>query len=100
MTEKFIEYLAKLLKEPPYLLFIVIGAVFVVTSLTSQRNFNQTWIFFLYSVGGTILRYIERDIRKKHIKIRMAEDGKYSFLSFIEFNSIFSFTRLLEFDLI
>ena len=66
--EKFIDHLAKLLKEPPYLLFVFISAVFVITSLISQRYFDQTWIFFLYSVAGTMWRYIERDVRHNLLK--------------------------------
>ena len=60
---KFIENLSKLLKEPPYLIFIFIGAIFVIISLIFQRNLEQTWIFFLYAVGGTMWRYAERDFR-------------------------------------
>lgn len=59
--EKFIDQLAKLLKEPPYLLFVFISAILVIISIISQRFFDQTWTFFLYSIGGTIWRYIERD---------------------------------------
>jgi|SRR3989344_9383898 len=58
---KFIENLSKLLDKPPYLFLVFIGAVFTVISLVSRNYFEQTWIFFLYAVSGTIWRYIERD---------------------------------------
>ena len=61
--EKFIDNLAKILREPPYLLFIFIGGVFVVITLILQKNFEPVWTFFLYSVGGTIWRYAEKDIQ-------------------------------------
>ena len=60
--EKFIDNLAKLLKEPPYHLFLFIGSVFVLTTLIFQKNFEQTWTFFLYSIGGIMWRYAEKDI--------------------------------------
>lgn len=63
IVEKFIDNLAKLLKEPPYLIFIFIGSIFVVVSLIFQRNLDHAWIFFLYSVAGTMWRYAERDFR-------------------------------------
>lgn len=66
--EKFIDNLANLLKEPPYLLFLFIGAVVVFVSILSNRYFDQVWIFFLYSIGGTIWRYIERDFLKNVFK--------------------------------
>lgn len=69
--EKFIDRLAQLLREPPYLLFVFISAVFVITSLISQRYFDQTWTLFLYSVAGTMWRYIERDVRHNVLKENM-----------------------------
>ena len=66
--EKFIDQLAKILKEPPYLLFMFISAVFVIISLISQKYFDQTWIFFLYSVCGAMWRHITKDIRSNVIK--------------------------------
>lgn len=66
--EKFISQLAKLLKEPPYLVFLFVGAVLVVVSVVFGRYFEQIWIFFLYSTGGTVWRYIERDVRKNVLK--------------------------------
>jgi hypothetical protein len=61
--EKFIDKLAGLLKEPPYRQFAFIGAVFVVVSLILQRGYDQTWMFLIYSVAGTMWRYMERDVR-------------------------------------
>lgn len=66
--EKFIDNLAKLLKEPPYLLFLFVGTILVFVSILSNRYFDQVWIFFLYSIVGTICRYIERDVFKNVFK--------------------------------
>jgi len=66
--EKFIDNLAKILREPPYLIFLFIGAVLIFISILSGRHFEQVWIFFLYSIAGTIWRYIERDLRKNVLK--------------------------------
>lgn len=62
--EKFIDNLAKLLREPPYLIFLFISAVLVFVSILSNRYFEQVWLFFLYSTVGTIWRYIEKDVYK------------------------------------
>ncbi|NCO24956.1 hypothetical protein GW901_00315 [Candidatus Parcubacteria bacterium] len=62
--EKFIDNLANLLKEPPYLVFLFIGAVLVFVSILTNRYFEQVWLFFLYSIIGTIWRYIEKDVYK------------------------------------
>jgi hypothetical protein len=59
----FIESLERLIEKPPYLLFVFIGAVLVIISLITKYNLEKTWIFFLYSVGGTIWRYIEKDFQ-------------------------------------
>lgn len=60
--EKFIDNLAKILNEPPYLLFVFISVIFVIIALLTQKNFESTWRFFLYAVAGTIWRYAERDL--------------------------------------
>lgn len=60
--EKFIDNLTKLLKEPPYLVFLFIGALLVFISILSNRHFEQVWLFFLYSVIGTMWRHIEKDV--------------------------------------
>ena len=65
---KYVDKLSGLLKEPPYLLFVFIGAVFVFISLVLQESFEQTWTFFLYSAGGTMWRYVERDVRHNVLK--------------------------------
>lgn len=69
--KSFIGSLERLLDKPPYLIFVFIGAVFVVISMITKYSFEQIWLFFLYSTGGTIWRYIERDfiryIEKHHI---------------------------------
>lgn len=62
--EKFIDKLSSLLKEPPYLTFLFIGAVFVFVSILSNRYFEQVWLFFLYATVGVIWRYIEKDVYK------------------------------------
>ncbi|MFH1388950.1 MAG: hypothetical protein ABIG86_02950 [Patescibacteria group bacterium] len=67
--KSFIDSLERLIEKPPYLLFVFIAAVFVIISLITKYNFEKIWIFFLYSVGGTIWRYAEKDLVspfKKH----------------------------------
>ncbi|VVA44245.1 conserved hypothetical protein [Candidatus Roizmanbacteria bacterium] len=61
--KNFIEGLERIIDKPPYLLFVFIGAVFLVISLITRFSFEQIWIFFLYSVAGTIWRYAEKDIQ-------------------------------------
>ncbi|MDP3957732.1 MAG: hypothetical protein Q8Q10_04495 [bacterium] len=68
---KYIESLERLIDKPPYLLFAFIGAVLVFVSVAFGREFQQIWIFFLYSVVGSVWRYIEKDIDggcKKYIE--------------------------------
>lgn len=57
----FINNLERLLEKPPYLIFVFISAVFVIISLIFKNYYEQTWVFFIYSISGTIWRYIERD---------------------------------------
>lgn len=59
--KNYINEISKLLEKPPYLVFLFISSIFVLVSLISQKNLETTWVFFLYSVGGTMWRYIERD---------------------------------------
>ena len=68
LLSKFLERLAGLLKEPPYRQFVFVGAVLALMSLILREGFEQAWIFLLYSVGGTMWRYIERDIRHNVLK--------------------------------
>ncbi len=73
--KSFIDSLERLLEKPPYLIFVFIGAVFVIISLISKHNFEKMWVFFLYSVVGTIWRYIERDfispLKKYNLLVRI-----------------------------
>ncbi len=65
----FIDSLERLIEKPPYLIFVFISAVFMIVSLISKYNFEKMLIFFLYSVGGTMWRYAEKDLvspLKKH----------------------------------
>jgi len=59
---KFLQIVKDILGYPPYLVFVFVGAVFVSISLSQTTYFDQVWIFFLYSVVGSIWRYIEKDI--------------------------------------
>lgn|SRR3990167_2922278 len=73
--KNFIDTLGKLLDKPPYLFLVFIGAVFTVISLISGNHFEQIWLFFLFSVAGTIWRYIERDFLRpseNHPKIKLS----------------------------
>lgn len=58
---KAVRELRKILPYPPYLIFIVIGAMFIFISLVSGNYFYQVWIFFLYSSAGMVWRYIAID---------------------------------------
>lgn len=69
--KSFIDSLEKLLEKPPYLVFVFIGAVFVIISLIAKYHFEKMWIFFLYSVGGTIWRYIEKDFTRPLEKYKL-----------------------------
>lgn len=66
--EKFIDNLKSLIERPPYLIFLFTSSIFVFLSIGFGRNFEQTWIFFIYSVAGSIWRYIERDIMHNTFK--------------------------------
>lgn len=59
--EKFIGVLKDILEKPPYLIFVFISAVFMIVAIISEKYFDQIFVFFLYSISGTIWRYIERD---------------------------------------
>ena len=56
----FIDSLERLIEKPPYLIFVFIGAIFLVISLITKFGYEQSWIFLLYSVGGTMWRYAEK----------------------------------------
>ena len=58
----FIDSLERLIEKPPYLIFFFVGAVFVIISLITKYNFEKMWVFFLYSIGGTMWRYAEKDL--------------------------------------
>jgi len=73
---KSIKELRKILEYPPYLIFVFISAVFVITTLITKNNFDPVWIFFLYSVGGAMWRYIERDFLRKYREKSKGENEK------------------------
>lgn len=56
------DIIKEILLWPPYLIFVFLSSVFMVASLISNNYFDKIWIFFLYSVAGSIWRYIEKDI--------------------------------------
>jgi len=58
----FIGSLERLIEKPPYLIFVFIGSIFLVISLITKFGYEQSWIFLLYSVGGMIWRYAEKDL--------------------------------------
>ena len=77
--EKFIDNLKNILKEPPYLIFLFVGAVFVSISILSNRYFEQVWLFFLYSIIGMIWRYGEKDIYKNVFTTKKQKGYKESY---------------------
>lgn len=68
--EDFINTLERLLDKPPYLLFVFISSVFVIITLLTHINFEQTWAFFIYSAVGTVWRYMERDFIRPMDKLK------------------------------
>ena len=60
--KSFIDSLERLIEKPPYLIFVFIGAIFLVISLITKFGYEQSWIFLLYSIGGMIWRYAEKDL--------------------------------------
>jgi hypothetical protein len=62
--DKFILSLEKLIEKPPYLIFVFIGSIFLVISLITKFNYDKSFIFLIYSTGGMVWRYIEKDIMR------------------------------------
>lgn len=60
--KNFIEGLERIINKPPYLLFVFIGAIFVAISLVTKFGYERSWTFLLYSAGGTMWRYAEKDL--------------------------------------
>lgn len=60
--EKFIDNLKVILKEPPYEIFIFVGSIILIISIIFKRYFDQFFVIFLYSIAGSIWRYISKDI--------------------------------------
>ena len=74
--EKFLELLKDILLWPCYLIFFFVGAVLLIVSLISKYQFKQIWIFFIYSVAGSMLRYIEKDALAWSEKLFQNEKNK------------------------
>jgi len=74
--EKFINGLKEVLDKPPYLIFVFIGSVLLIISIIYNSYFYEIWIFFLYSVCGSIWRYFEKDIDSGIKKIIKKEENK------------------------
>lgn len=72
---KSVRELRKILEYPPYLIFVFVGALFILVSLFSKNYFDQVWIFFLYSASGMIWRYIIIDFLIKY-KEEKREEGQ------------------------
>lgn len=60
--EKFIQNLSNILLLPCYLIFIYVSPILLIISLVTKNFFNQIWIFFLYTLAGSVWRYIEKDM--------------------------------------
>lgn len=77
MTEwmnNLIGSLERLIEKPPYLIFVFIGSILVIISLYLNFGYERAWIFFLYSVGGLIWRYAEKDLKSVFIKVNEKND--------------------------
>ena len=96
--KKFIENLARLIDKPPYLFLVFISAVFTIISLISNRYFEQVWVFFLYCVGGTMWRYIERDFLRpsqEYPKIKLTIQIIYHIGNIILFFALLHYLNFL-----
>lgn len=60
--EKFIESLKGILDKPPYLIITFVSSVLIIVSISVNRYFDQIFAIFLYSIIGTVWRYIEKDL--------------------------------------
>ncbi len=60
--DNFISSLERLIEKPPYLIFVFIGSAFLIISLITGSGYDRSWIFLLYSVGGMMWRYAEKDL--------------------------------------
>lgn len=67
--EKFIDIFNNRFKDPPYFIFLFIGAVLAFISISFNKYFEQVWLFFLYSVLGILWRHCIKDLKNesKHI---------------------------------
>lgn len=74
--EKFIEILKEILLWPCYLIFFFVSAILLLVSLITKFHFEQIWIFFLYSIAGSVWRYIEKDIDHGIQQIIEKEENK------------------------
>lgn len=75
--EKFTDNLKDILDYPPYLIFVFVGSVLMMVSLATKDFYEQMWIFLLYSFGGALWRYIEKDLNsgiKKILKEKRAKN--------------------------
>lgn len=76
-VENFYRYLFKTLKYPPYFLIAFCSGTFVLASIITDRFFVQTFITFLYSVGGLIWRHATKDIRGRIEKLHGKDSDKF-----------------------
>lgn len=71
----YMERLEKLIKEPPYLMFFVVCAVLLMTSLIWRENYVRFFfILLIYSMTGVIWRHAVKDMRGR---IKVCYRGKF-----------------------
>lgn len=97
--KSFIDSLERLIEKPPYLIFFFTGSVFVIISLITKYNFEKMLVFLLYSVGGIIWRYAEKDmvrpLKEKYPKSEFWIRAVYHLGNFALFIALLHYLKLI-----
>lgn len=70
------DIIKEILLWPPYLIFVFVSSVFLAISFISTKYFDKAWAFFIYSVFGSVWRYIEKDVDHGIQKIIKTPENK------------------------
>lgn len=63
LINNFSDNLRKLIEKPPYLVFLFTSSFLLALTIIFDKYFEKILLFFLYSVTGSILRHIIKDIK-------------------------------------
>lgn len=74
--DKFIEKLAEIIGKPPYFFVMFVSAVALIVSISVDKHFNQIFAIFIYSIIGSIWRYIEKDLDSGINKMIYKNNGR------------------------